>query len=85
MTEKSINILLLVGIAKLLSEQSTFLIGEFSHETKQQFNQAIKAVDLMLKTIEAGLDEFDKETLLILTESLNDGIEDLRKQLKNKQ
>lgn len=84
MTDKSINILLLVGIAKLLSEQSTFLIGEFSHETKQQFNLTIKSVDLMLKKIESGLCEFDKETLLILTESLNDGIEDLRKQLKQK-
>jgi hypothetical protein len=84
MTDKSINILILVGIAKLLSEQSTFLIGEFRHERKQQFNNAIKAVDLMLKTIESGLDDFDKETLLILTESLNDGIEDLRKQLKQK-
>jgi hypothetical protein len=80
---KQIDILILLGIAKLLSEQSTFLIGEFKRETKQQFNLTIKQVDQLIKSIESGLNDHNRETLQILTDALNDGVADLRKNLNN--
>lgn len=79
--EKEINILILIGISKLLSEQSTFLIKEFSREKKQWFNTSINAIDNFVNLIENDLNEYNKKTLLILTESLNDGIQNLRKEL----
>jgi hypothetical protein len=81
--EKEIDVLLLIGIAKLFSEQSTFLIGELSHEKKQWFNNSVKAVDNFMRLIENDLNDHNKKTLLILTESLNEGIQDLRKILLN--
>lgn len=79
--ERQIDLLILLGIAELFSEQSTFLINELRHEKKQQFNLAVKQVDLFMKTVKNGLDEHNKETLNILVESLNDGVHQLRKTL----
>lgn len=73
--------MILMGVAKLFSDQSTYLIGTFNREKKQSFNRAVKAVDDLVREIEKDLCDYNKETLLVLTESLNDGITDLRKQL----
>lgn len=81
--EKEIDILILIGIAKLFSEQSTRLIGELNQEKKQWFNNSVKAVDNFMRLIENDLNDHNKQTLLILTESLNDGIQDLRNILLN--
>lgn len=81
--EKEIDILLLIGIAKLFSEQSTRLIGELNQEKKQWFNNSVKAVDNFMRLIENDLNDHNKKTLLVLTESLNDGIQDLRNILLN--
>lgn len=79
--EKEMNILILLGIAKLFSEQSTFLIGELRHENKQRFNTAVTAVDSFMKVVEGGLNEHNRGTLQILVDALNDGVGDLRKTL----
>jgi hypothetical protein len=79
--ENQYNVLILIAIGKLFSDQSTFLINELRHEKKQKFNLAVKSIDMFIKEIETGLGDFNKETLQILTDSLNDGISDLRKQL----
>lgn len=81
--EKEIDILILIGIAKLFSEQSTRLIGELNQEKKQWFNNSVKAVDNFMRLIENDLNDHNKKTLLVLTESLNDGIQDLRNILIN--
>lgn len=81
--EKEIDILILIGIAKLFSEQSTFLINELSREKKQWFNNSVNAIDNFIRLIENDLNDHNKKTLLILTESLNDGIQDLRNVLIN--
>lgn len=81
--EKEIDILLLIGIAKLFSEQSTRLIGELNQEKKQWFNTSVNAVDNFMRLIENDLNDHNKKTLLVLTESLNDGIQDLRNILIN--
>lgn len=78
---KQIDRVILVSVAKLFSDQSTFLIGDFNREKKQSFNRAVKAVDDLVRHIESDICDYNKETLLLLTESLNDGIQDLRKQL----
>lgn len=80
-TPKQIDRVVLVGIAKLFSDQSTYLIGEFSREKKQSFNRAVKAVDDLVREIERDLCDYNKQTLLLLTESLNDGITELRNTL----
>lgn len=79
--ETQYTVLILIAIGKLFSEQSTFLINELKQEKKQRFNLAVKSVDLFIKEIESGLCDHNAETLQILTDSLNDGISDLRKQL----
>lgn len=81
--EKEIDILILIGIAKLFSEQSTFLINELNREKKQWFNNSVNAIDNFIRLIENDLNDHNKKTLLILTESLNDGIQDLRNVLIN--
>jgi len=81
--EKEIDILLLIGIAKLFSEQSTRLIGELNQQKKQWFNTSVNAIDNFMRLIENDLNDHNKKTLLILTESLNDGIQDLRNILIN--
>jgi len=79
--EKEMNVLLLLGTAKLFSEQSTFLIGELSHEKKQWFNNSVKAIDNFMRLIEKDLSDHNKQTLLILIESLNNGMHTLRNEL----
>ena len=73
--------LLFVAMAKMLSEQSTVLIGELQRETKMRFNNVVKPAEVFIKHVESTISEFDKETLTILTDSLHDGIAGLRKEL----
>lgn len=77
--------LLLLGVAKLYSEQSTFLLGELKQQVKMRFNIANNSIDAFINEIEKGLNEYDRETLALLTEALNDGMTNLRKQLTAKE
>lgn len=79
--EKQINILVLVAIAKLFNEQSTFLIGELEKDKKHWFNLSVNAADNFVKSIEKSLNDFDRETLEILTDSMHDGVSNLKKEL----
>lgn len=58
-TEKVI----LVALAKLFSEQSTYIIGELKQQTKMRFNIAVSSVDSFINQIESNLSEDDKKTL----------------------
>lgn len=80
--EKDHEILIFLCIAKLFSDTSTILIGELRHDKKQRFNQAVQSVDAFIKCIEADVNDYNKETLQILADSMNDGITNLRKELK---
>lgn len=55
--------LILVALGKAFTEQATFLTGELRHKPKQTFNQAVKAVDLMVKVIEEKLTPEEQEFL----------------------
>lgn len=80
--ERKLEIIIFIGMCKSLSDNSTFLINEFRHSKKQKFNHAIRAVDLFLKEFENELSEYNKETLVVLAEAMNDGICNLRKELR---
>lgn len=80
--ERKHEILIFISMAKMLSDQSTMLIGEFKLEKKYRFNLAMNALDALIKSIETDINEYNKETLQILADSMNDGIANLRKELK---
>lgn len=83
MTPKELQMekLLLLGIAKLYSEQSTYLLGELKQQEKMRFHIANNAIDSFINEIDRNLDAFDFETLELLTEALNNGMANLRKEL----
>ena len=51
MTKEQLQIesLILVAIAKLFNEQSTYLIGELKNQTKMNFNIAVSAANNFVK------------------------------------
>ena len=83
MTPKKLQLekLLLLGIAKLYSEQSTYLIGELKQQVKMRFSIANNGIDAFISEVEKGLNEYDFETLSLLTDTLNDGMATLRNEL----
>ncbi len=72
---------ILIATAKLFSDQSAYVIGELKQQEKFNFKVAVSAVDSFIKEIEAKLSPDALSTLEILTESLNDGMTQLRKDL----
>ena len=79
--EHQANVLINLAILKLFSDQSCFIIGELPREKKHWFNTTVRAADNFIKEVESGLSEHNKETLQILTDALNNGITDLKKDL----
>jgi len=80
--DKKLEITIFLGMCKMLSAQSTQLIGEFRQEKKLRFNTAISAVDNLISCIEKDLSEYNKTTLDIIGEAMSDGIQSLRKELQ---
>lgn len=79
--EHQANVLINLAVLKLFSDQSTFIIGELPREKKHWFNTTVRAADNFIKEVESGLSDHNKETLQILTDSLNNGIADLKNDL----
>lgn len=73
---------ILIGIAKLFSDQSAYIIGELKQQEKMRFNIAVNAVDSFINEIEGKLSDNAKTTLEIITDSLNDGLTNFRIELK---
>ena len=82
--EHQANVLINLAILKLFSDQSTFIIGELPREKKHWFNTTVRAADNFIKEVENGLSPHNVETLQILTDALNVGISDLKKDLLTK-
>lgn len=76
-TEKVI----LVALAKLFSEQSTYIQGELKQQIKMRFHIAVNGVDSFINEIESKLSEHDAETLRIITDALHEGMTGLRADL----
>ena len=79
--EHQANVLINLAVLKLFSDQSAYLIGELNKEKKHWFNTTVRAADSFIKEVESGLSDHNKETLQILTDSLNNGIADLKNDL----
>lgn len=82
--EHQANVLINLAILKLFSDQSTFIIGELPREKKHWFNTTVRASDNFIKEVENGLSSHNVETLQILTDALNIGIAELKKDLLTK-
>ena len=80
--EEQCDLLIQCGIAKLFSENSTYLLNE-KYSDKQSYNltQAVKYIDKFFKTVEKKQPPESIETLELLTIALNDGISGMRKEL----
>lgn len=76
--------LLLVAIGKLYSAQSTYMIGEYKQQNKMNFNHSISAIDTFVKSIEAKLTIDEMEFLESISDSLMDGIIELKKNVEKK-
>lgn len=72
---------ILIGIAKLFSDQSAYIIGELKQQEKMRFNIAVNAVDSFINEIDGKLSDNAKNTLEIISDALNDGLTNFRKEL----
>ena len=75
------NKLIVVAVAKLFSDQSTYLLNEMKHRAKYDFNLAINAADRFTQGIEAALSIEDKERLQVITDAFNNGLTEMRAEL----
>ncbi len=75
---------ILVELAKLLTEQSTYLLGELKQRPKMRYSNMVTATDAFVKEIEDSLSTDDKDHLQAITDALHDGMTDLRTDLKRK-
>ena len=79
--QDQINALITLSIAKLLSEQATYLIGILPPKKRESFEVMLKKSDKFIQAMEKGMDEYSRETLVIMTDSMHDGIANLRSEL----
>lgn len=86
MTKEQLQIesLILVALAKLFNEQSTYLIGELKNQTKMNFNIAVSATNNFVKGIETRLDDSEKDFLQNMVIVMNDGLTEMRTELNKK-
>lgn len=79
-THDTVNLdkLILVGIGKLFSEYSTYIIGELKQKQKYEFNLAVKAVENFAKEIENKIDNTNAQNLELIMETLVDGVVQMR-------
>ena len=82
--EHQANGLINLAVLKLFSDQSAYLIGELNKEKKHWFNTTVRAADNCIKEVETDLSEHNKKTLQILTDALNIGMSELKKDLLTK-
>jgi len=73
--------MLLVAIGKLYSAQSSYMIGEYKHQTKMSFNHSIAAIDTFVKSIETRLTKEEIEFLEAISDELMNGIISIKKDL----
>lgn len=79
--QEQVHAAITLSISKLLSEQSTYLINVLPKNKNIRFNETLKKLDKFIDVMEKDLSKFDKKTLEILTDSMHDGIANLRKEL----
>jgi len=80
-TQLSYERIYLIAVAKLLSDQSTYLQGELHHDLKHDFNCMTRATDRFIKRCEALLSPENIENLQQITDELNAKMSEIRKQV----
>jgi hypothetical protein len=81
--EKDMDYMLLYGIAKLFSMQSTRFIGEIKHQKEAYFfDQAVKYIDKYIQAVERNIKSPEaKHADDLLVDDMNNWIKDLKKHL----
>jgi hypothetical protein len=81
--EKDMDYMLLYGIAKLFSMQSTRFIGEIKHQKEAYFfDQAVKYIDKYIQAVERNIKSPEaKHVDDLLVDDMNNWIKDLKKHL----
>lgn len=80
--ELQADILISVALLKCFSESwSTFLIKELSREKAHWFNASVNSSNNFIQEVEKGLSQHNKETLQILTDSITEGLVNLKKEI----
>jgi hypothetical protein len=80
--ELQANILINIALLKCFSESySTYLIKELTKEKAHWFNTSVNACNNFILEVEKDLSPHNKETLQILTDSITDGLVNLKKEI----
>lgn len=81
--EKNMDYMLLYGIAKLFSMQSTRFIGEIKHQKEAYFfDQAVKYMDKYIQSVERNIKSPEAKVADdLLIDDMNNWIRDLKKHL----
>jgi len=77
--EKVKQVLVVVAMGKMFTEQTTFLIGELKQKPKQDFNIMVLGIDKWIGTIEKNLNEEEMKLLQELTDSFHEIAMEIRK------
>lgn len=77
--------ILLLAVAKMWSEQSTYLQGELKQQLKFRYSVAQNGIDSFINEIESKMSDELKEDLQAITDCLHEGMTGLRKDLLDKQ
>ena len=80
-TEIENESLILVALAKCVTEQGTRLIGELKQRPKYTFNLAMKALDSFIKEMETSMSKDNFKTLEECTDCFHDGINEFRNEI----
>jgi len=71
----------LIAVAKLLSDQSTYLQGELHYSIKHDFNCMTRATDNFIKRCEGMMSPENCATLQQITDELNNKMTEIRKEI----
>lgn len=77
--------ILLLALAKMWTEQSTYIQGELKQQVKFRFSVAQNGIDSFINEIESKMSDELKEDLQAITDCLHEGMTGLRKDLLDKQ
>lgn len=78
--ERANNIVILIAIGKVYSEQSAMLIGALKYKQKLVFNDSVKAIDLFVKNIESLLQPEEIEMIQGITDTMHTALNEVRNQ-----
>lgn len=79
--QRQLEIIMLISISKLLSDQSTHLLGELNHDLKHDFNVMVKSTDRFIARCEKLLSTENNLCLQEITDALNNKVTNIRTEI----